>query len=375
MFEPSRSTEYILLLFVPKHAPFNLWDRDSRRGVKLYVRRVFILDDAEQLMPRYLRFVRGVVDSNDLPLNISREILQHNKVIDTIRATAVKKLLGLFEDLVAEGKYAEIWTTFGRVIKEGIIEDTANRERIAKLLRFSSTRTDSETEDVSLDDYVGRMKEGQKDIYYLIAEGFLTAKNSPHIEVFREKGIEVLLLSDPVDEWVVTHLAEYDGKSLKSVSKGDLDLGTLEDKDEKKRAEETAGEYQDLIARVKKSLDTRVKDVRVTHRLTSSPACLVADEHGLGANLERLLKSAGQEVSASPPILEINPSHPIVQRLRDQEGGARFDDWARILFDQALLSEGGKLEDPAGFVHRLNEMFLVMAGGAASAPHEAEETH
>ena len=219
------------------------------------------------------------------------------------------------------------------------------------------------------------MKEGQKDIYYLIAESFLTAKNSPHLEVFRKKGIEVLLLSDPVDEWVVTHLAEYDGKSLKSVSKGDLDLGTLEDKDEKKRAEETAGEYQDLIARVKKSLDTRVKDVRVTHRLTSSPACLVADEHGLGANLERLLKSAGQEVPASPPILEINPSHPIVQRLRDQDGGARFDDWARILFDQALLSEGGKLEDPAGFVHRLNEMFLVMAGGAASAPHEAEETH
>ena len=367
--------EYILLLFVPKHPPFDLWDRDSRRGVKLYVRRVFILDDAEQLMPRYLRFVRGVVDSNDLPLNISREILQHNKVIDTIRATAVKKILGLFEDLVAEGKYAEVWTTFGRVIKEGIIEDTPNRERIAKLLRFSSTHTDSETEDVSLDDYVGRMKEGQKDIYYLIAESFLTAKNSPHLEVFRKKGIEVLLLSDPVDEWVVTHLAEHDGKSLKSVSKGDLDLGTLEDKDEKKRAEETAGEYQDLIARVKKSLDTRVKDVRVTHRLTSSPACLVADEHGLGANLERLLKSAGQEVPASPPILEINPSHPIVQRLRDQDGGARFDDWARILFDQALLSEGGKLEDPAGFVHRLNEMFLVMAGGAASAPHEAEETH
>ncbi len=366
--------EYTLLLFVPKRPPFDLWDRDARRGVKLYVRRVFILDDAEQLMPRYLRFVRGVVDSNDLPLNLSREILQHNKVIDTIRATAVKKLLGLFEELVTEGKYPEMWTTFGRVIKEGIIEDTPNRERIGKLLRFSSTHTDSKTEEVSLADYVGRTTEGQKDIYYLIAESFQTAKNSPHLEVFRKKGIEVLLLSDPVDEWVVTHLAEYDGRSLQSVSKGDLDLGTLEDRDEKKRAEEMAGEHKELIARVKKSLEPRVKDVRVTHRLTSSPACLVADEHGLGANLERLLKSAGQEVPTSPPILEINPSHPIVQRLRDQDGGARFDDWARILFDQALLSEGGRLEDPAGFVHRLNEMFLVMAGGADPTAGEPEKT-
>ncbi len=365
--------EYTLLLFIPKRPPFDLWDRESRRGVKLYVRRVFILDDAEQLMPRYLRFVRGVVDSNDLPLNISREILQHNKVIDTIRATAVKKILGLFEDLVTEGKYGEVWKTFGRVIKEGIIEDSPNREKIAKLLRFSSTHTDAEWEEVSFDDYIGRMKEGQKDIYYLIADSFLTAKNSPHLEVFRKKGIEVLLLWDPVDEWVVTHLAEHDGKPLKSVSKGELDLGALEDQEEKKRGAELAGEHKDLVERVKKSLDTRVKEVRVTHRLTSSPACLVADEHGLGANLERLLKAAGQEVQATPPILEINPTHPIVQRLRDEASGARFDDWACILFDQALLSEGGKLDDPAGFVHRLNEMFLVMAGSAAGAPG-AQET-
>ncbi len=365
--------EYTLLLFIPKRPPFDLWDRDSRRGVKLYVRRVFIMDDAEQLMPRYLRFVRGVVDSNDLPLNISREILQHNKIIDTIRATGVKKVLGLFEELVTEGKYAEVWKTFGRVIKEGIIEDTQNRDKLAKLLRFASTHTDTEDEDHSVDDYLGRMQEGQKDIYYQIADSFLTAKNSPHLEVFRKKGIEVLLLSDPVDEWFVTHLGEYEGKSLKSVSKGELDLGTLEDKDEKKRAEELAGAQKELVARVKKSLDARVKEVRVTHRLTSSPACLVADEHGLGANLERLLKSAGQEVQAAPPILEINPSHPIVQRLGEEASGARFDDWAQILFDQALLSEGGKLDDPAGFVHRLNEMFLVMAGGAGSAPSESPE--
>jgi molecular chaperone HtpG len=354
--------EYTLLLFVPQRPPFDLWDRDSRHGVKLYVRRVFILDDAEQLLPRYLRFVRGVVDSNDLPLNLSREILQHNKVIDTIRATAVKKLLGLFDEMVAEGRYAEVWDTFGRVIKEGIIEDPQNRERIAKLLRFSSTLADSEREEVSLDDYVARMKEGQKDLYYLVAESFLTAKNSPHLEVFRQKGIEVLLLSDPVDEWVVTHLAQHDGKSLRSASKGDLDLGGLADPEDQKRTEETASEYQDLVERIKKGLDGKVKDVRITHRLTSSPACLVADEHALGANLERLLKSAGQEVPVSPPILEINPDHPIVRRLKDEQSGPRFDDWGRILFDQALLSEGGKLDDPAGFVHRLNEMFLVMTG-------------
>ncbi len=355
--------DYTLLLFLPKHAPFDLWDPERRRGIKLFVRRVFIMDDATQLMPRYLRFVRGVVDSNDLPLNISREILQDNKIIDGMRAGAVKKVLGLLEELVTKGEYGAFWKTFGRVLKEGLIEDHSNRDRLAKLVRFSSTHTDSEEQEVSLDDYVTRMKEGQSAIYYVVADGFATAKNSPHLEVFRKKGIEVLLLSDPVDDWAVTQLTEYNGKPLKSVSKGALDLGTLEDKKDKAAAE--AGEYKDLVERIRKSLAERVKEVRVTHRLTTSPACLVADEHELGAHLERLLKAAGQDVPATPPILEINPEHPIVRRLRREQEGPRFEDWARILFDQALLSEGGRLDDPAGFVHRLNEMFLVISGEAA----------
>ncbi|MFH0341501.1 MAG: molecular chaperone HtpG [Chromatiales bacterium] len=354
--------EYTLLLFLPKHAPFDLWDPERRRGVKLFVRRVFIMDDATQLMPRYLRFVRGIVDSNDLPLNISREILQDNKIIDGMRAGAVKKVLGLLEELVTKGEYGAFWKIFGRVFKEGLIEDHSNRDRLAKLVRFSSTHTDSQEHEVSLDDYVTRMKEGQSAIYYVVADGFATAKNSPHLEVFRKKGIEVLLLSDPVDDWAVTQLTEYNGKPLKSVSKGALDLGTLADKEDKAAAETEAGEYKDLVERIRKSLAERVKEVRVTHRLTTSPACLVADEHELGAHLERLLKAAGQDVPATPPILEINPEHPIVRRLRREQQGPRFEDWARILFDQALLSEGGRLDDPAGFVHRLNEMFLVMSG-------------
>jgi molecular chaperone HtpG len=274
-------------------------------------------------------------------------------------------VLGLFEELVEKGEYDKVWKTFGRVIKEGIIDEPANRDRIARLLRFSSTYNDSETQEVSLEDYVKRMKEVQKCIFYVIAESFATAKNSPHLEIFRKKGIEVLLLSEPVDEWVVAHLHEFDGKQLKSVSKGELDLGALEDKEEKQQIREAAGEYQDLIERIKKSLEGRVKEVRVSHRLTASPACLVVDEHELGTNLERLLKAVGQEVTSTPPILEINPTHPIIQHLRTEREGPRFDDWARILFDQALLSEGGRLEDPAGFVHRLNEMFLVMSGTKA----------
>jgi len=281
-----------------------------------------------------------------------------------MRAGAVKKVLGLLEELVTKGEYGVFWKTFGRVLKEGFIEDASNRDRLAKLARFSSTHTDNEEQEVSLDDYVTRMKEGQSAIYYVVADGFATAKNSPHLEVFRKKGLEVLLLSDPVDEWAVTHLTEYSGKPLKSVSKGALDLGALEDKDDKAAAETEAGEYKDLVERIRKSLAERVKEVRVTHRLTISPACLVADEHELGANLERLLKAAGQDLPATPPILEINPEHPIVRRLRREVEGPRFEDWARILFDQALLSEGGRLDDPAGFVHRLNEMFLVMSGEA-----------
>ncbi len=354
--------EYTLLLFIPKHAPFDLGDAESRRGVKLYVRRVFIMDDAQTLMPRYLRFVRGIVDSNDLPLNISREILQHHKTIDQIRAGATKKVLGLLEELAGKGEYEAVWKEFGRIIKEGVIEDPQNRDRIAKLCRFSSTRTDSPAQDVSLDEYLARVKEGQDHIYYAIGEAFATVKSSPHLEVFRNKDIEVLLLCDPVDEWVVTHLGSYGGKSLHSVSKGELDLGRLEEAGDKEAARAAAGELGTLIERIGKVLDRRVKSVRITHRLTTSPACLVADEHELGTHMERLLKAVGQEVEAKPPILEINPSHPIIRRLKEEQEGGRFDDWARILFDQALLSEGGRLEDPAGFVHRLNEMFLVMSG-------------
>ena len=345
--------EYTQLLYVPSHAPFDLWDRQQRHGIKLYVRRVFIMDDAEQLMPAYLRFVRGVVDSADLPLNVSREILQESKDIEAIRAGCTKKVLGLLEDLAGtddaaqKEKFSTFWKEFGNVLKEGVGEDFANKERIGKLLRFATTHDDSEAQTVSLADYVARMKEGQDKIYYITADSFNAARNSPHLEVFRKKGVEVLLLTDRVDEWVVSHLTEFDGKQLVSVAKGGLDLGKLEDEAEKKEQEKEAGELKDLIAKIKQSLGERVKDVRVTHRLTDSPACLVADEHDIGGNLSRMLKAAGQKVPASKPILEINPKHPVVLRLRNED--QRFDDWALVLFDQALLAEGGQLDDPAGF--------------------------
>ncbi|MGH8582053.1 MAG: molecular chaperone HtpG [Gammaproteobacteria bacterium] len=357
--------EYTLLLFIPRRAPFDLWDPHQRRGVKLYVRRVFIMDDAEHLMPRYLRFVRGVADCADLPLNVSREILQHSKAIDTIRAAATKKVLGLLEELAGKNEYADFWKTFGRALKEGVVEDAANRERIAKLLRCSSTHDDAEAQSVSLDDYIGRMREGQQHVFYIVAEGYSTARNSPHLEVFRKNGIEVLLLSDPIDEWLVTHLDEYQGKRLKSVSKGELDLGAIGAPGGQQGIAQAGEEYQGLAERIKQSLAARVKEVRITHRLTTSPACLVADEHELGAHLERLLKSVGQDVNAVPPILEINPGHPLIRRINQEAPGKRFDDWASILFDQALLSEGGRLEDPAGFVHRLNELLLTMHGREA----------
>ncbi|MFA5529541.1 MAG: molecular chaperone HtpG [Thiohalomonadaceae bacterium] len=353
-------TEYTSLLYVPKRAPFDLWDRERRRGVKLYVRRVFIMDDAEQLMPAYLRFVRGIIDSNDLPLNVSREILQHNKVIDTIRNGSVKKVLGLLEDLAKNEpeKYKEFWNEFGKVMKEGPGEDFANREQIARLLRFASTRNDTPDQTVSLADYVAAMKEGQDKIYYVTADSFAAAKHSPHLEVFRKKGVEVLLLTDRVDEWLMSSLTEFEGKELQSVTKGALDLGKLEDEEEKKAQEQAAEELKPLVERVQKVLDAEVKEVRVTHRLTDSPACLVAGEHDMSANLERILKSVGQQVSGSKPILELNPTHPLVTRLRDEGDEQRFSDWAHILFDQALLAEGGQLEDPAGFVARLNQLLL-----------------
>ncbi len=355
-------SEYTQLLYVPARAPFDLWDRDHRHGVKLYVRRVFIMDDAEQLLPNYLRFVRGVVDSSDLPLNVSREILQESKDVETIRKGCVNKMLGLLEDLAEnqKEKYATFWKEFGRVLKEGVGEDHANKERIARLLRFASTLAGTEEQNVGLADYVARMKDGQEKIYYITADSFAAAKNSPHLEIFRKKGIEVLLLSDRVDEWVGSNLPEFDGKPLASVAKGDLDLGKLADED-KKEQEKEAGEYKELIGKIGKSLGDQVKEVRVTFRLTSSPACLVADEHGMSANLERMLKAAGQNVPGSKPILEINPHHPLVQRLKGEADEARFGDWSHILFDQALLAEGGQLDDPATFVKRLNELLLAMA--------------
>jgi len=359
--------EFTQLLYIPARAPFDLWDREHRRGIKLYVRRVFIMDDAEQLLPVYLRFVRGVIDSNDLPLNVSREILQESKDIETMRAANVKRVLSMIEDLAENNKekFAILWKEFGKVIKEGVVEDHGNRERIAKVLRFSSTHTDTDVQEVSLADYVSRMKPEQEKIYFVTAETFAAAKNSPHLEVFRKKGVEVLLMHERVDEWVSQHLTEFEGKKLQSVAKGRLELGKLEDEAEKKEQEKEEGESKPLLERIKKSLGESVKDVRVTLRLTDSPACLVADEYDLGANFQRLLKSAGQDVPASKPILEINPHHPLVQRLKDESDEARFDDLTKVLFDQSLLAEGGQLEDPAGFVKRLNQLMLALGRPAS----------
>jgi molecular chaperone HtpG len=359
--------EYTTLYFIPARAPFDLWDRESRHGVKLYVRRVFIMDDAEQLLPRYLRFVRGVVDTSDLPLNISREILQHNKAIDTIRAASTKKILGLIEGLAGKDDYGKLWKEFGRVLKEGIVDDADNRDTLAKLLRFASTHDDDAQQRVSLAEYVGRMVEGQDAIYYLVADNLATARNSPHLEIFRKKGIEVLLMFDPIDEWVVSSLTEFEGKPLKSVTKGDLELGKLDDEAAKEQVKEAKAEYKDLLGRIRKLLDKDIKDVRLSHRLTSSPACLVADEHDMSGNLERILKAVGQEIDAAKPILEINPEHMLVRRLREEQDDARFNDWVRILFEQSLLAEGGKLEDPAAFVRRLNEMFLALTDGTSAS--------
>ena len=358
--------EYTNLLYIPKNAPFDLWDRNAKHGIKLYVKRVFIMDDAEKLMPTYLRFVRGVVDSADLPLNVSREILQESKDIDTIRAGCTKKVLTLLESLANsdeaadKDKYAEFWKAFGKVLKEGVGEDFANKDKIAGLLRFASTKLDTPDEVVSLADYIGRMKEGQDKIYFVTAETFNAAKNSPHLEVFRKKGIEVLLLTDRVDEWVTGNLTEFDGKAMVSVAKGGLDLGALEDEAEKQEVEKAADEYKELVDKMKASLGERVKDVKVTLRLTDSPACLVADEHDLGMNLARILKAAGQNAPVSKPILEINPNHPAVLRLKYED--KHFDDWAAVLFDQALLAEGGTLDDPATFVKRINQLMMAMSG-------------
>jgi len=356
-------SEFTQLLFIPKKAGFDLWDRNKRNGIKLYVKRVFIMDDAEQLMPTYLRFVSGVIDSADLPLNVSREILQESRDVKAIRESSTKRVLGMLEDLAnsedasKKQQYAEFWQEFGQVLKEGIGEDSGNQERIAKLARFASTHSNSAEQTVSLADYVSRMKEGQDKIYYVTGDSYTAAKNSPHLEIFRKKGVEVLLLSDRVDEWMLSFFPEFEGKSLVSVAKGGLDLGALADEAEKKEQKETEEQYKDLIERMKKTLDSKVKDVRITFRLTDSPACLVADEHELSGNLLRMLKAAGQQAPDTKPILEINPQHPLVLKLKYED--KQFDDWATILFDQALLAEGGQLQDPAAFVKRINQMLLA----------------
>jgi molecular chaperone HtpG len=359
-------SEYTQLLYIPSRAPFDMWDRNKRGGIKLYVKRVFIMDDAEQLMPVYLRFVKGIIDTNDLPLNVSREILQESRDIKAIREGSTKRVLGMLEELAnAEGeddssakqeKFAGFWKEFGQVLKEGIGEDASNKDRIAKLLRFASTHNDSDAQNVSLADYLSRVKEGQDKIYFVTADSYIAAKNSPHLEIFRKKGVEVLLLTDRVDEWMLSFLTEFEGKELVSVAKGDLDLGKLEDEAEKKQHEETETEFKDLVEKMKVALADKAKDVRVTFRLTDSPACLVADDNELSGNLMRMLKAAGQSAPESKPILEVNPDHPLVQKLKYED--SKFADWSHILFDQAMLAEGGSLVDPAGFVKRLNEMLL-----------------
>ncbi|MGB2819073.1 MAG: molecular chaperone HtpG [Burkholderiaceae bacterium] len=352
-------SEYIQLLYLPERAPFDLWDRNQRHGIKLYVRRVFIMDDAEQLMPPYLRFVRGVIDSNDLPLNVSREILQESRDVKAIREGSTKRVLSLLEDLAEnqKEKYAGFWKEFGQVLKEGVGDDAANRERIAKLLRFRSTAHEDEPA-VALADYVGRMKDGQKHVYFVTADTLEAARSSPHLEIFRKKGVEVLLLTDRVDEWMLSFLTEFDGKTLTSVAKGSLDLDELADEAEKAAQAKTGDEYKALVEKAKSALADRVKDVRVTFRLTDSPACLVADEHEMSGHLQRLLKAAGQKAPTARPILELNPHHPLVQRLKDEPQETRVKDWLDLLVDQAVLAEGGQLDDPGAFVKRLNGMLL-----------------
>ncbi|MFA7350360.1 MAG: molecular chaperone HtpG [Methylotenera sp.] len=350
--------EYISLLYIPGKAPFDLYDRERRHGIKLYVKRVFIMEDAEKLMPQYLRFVRGVIDTSDLPLNVSREILQSSRDVEAIKAGSVKKVLGLLEDM-AENKpddYAKFYKEFGRVLKEGPGEDFANKEKIASLLRFASTKADTDVQDVSLKDYIARMQPEQDVIYYITADSFAAAQHSPHLEIFRKKGIEVLLMSDRVDEWLLGSLAEFDGKKLQSIAKGDLDLGKLESDTEKEIQKKIEEEAKTLVERIKQTLGSQVKDVRVTHRLTDSPACLVSDAQDLSGNLARMLKAAGQNAPEAKPILEINPAHKLVKRLESETADGLFGDLAHVLFDQALLAEGGMLDDPASFVKRMNSL-------------------
>ncbi len=355
--------DYTSLLYIPARAPYDLYNRDASRGLKLYVQRTFIMDDAEQFLPLYLRFIKGVVDSNDLSLNVSREILQKDPNIDSMRSALTKRVLDMLSKMAKSEpeNYTTFWKEFGQVIKEGPAEDFANREKIAKLLRFASTHTDTAEQIHSLDDYVARIKEGQEKIYYIAAENFNTAKSSPHLEVFRKKGIEVLLLSDRVDEWLMSHLQEFEGKSFQDVGKGELDLGKLDTEEEKQAQEKVAEQLKPLLERVKTALGEEVSEVRITHRLTDSPACVVVGQFDMGAQMRRILESAGQKVPDAKPIFELNPDHPLVKKLETEANDGRFGDLAHILFDQANLAEGAQLQDPAAYVQRLNKLLLELS--------------
>ncbi len=351
--------EYTSLLYIPARAPFDMWEREQKHGVKLYVRRIFIMDEADKLMPRYLRFVKGVVDSDDLPLNVSREILQHDKKIDSIRNANTKRVLGLLEKMAKDDaeKYQSFWKEFGKVIKEGPAEDIANKEKLGELLRFATTKSEGKEQTVSLDEYIGRMQEKQEKIYYITADSYAAASNSPHLEIFKKKDVEVLLLTDRVDEWLVSHFTDYQGKHLQSVAKGELDLGELKDQDEEER-KKVAEEHQGMVERIKSALGDMVKEVRVSQRLTESPACLVVGDYDMSANLQRVFAQLGQDAPNVKPILEVNPDHPLVVKMEQEPDEDLFADLAKILFDQALLAEGGQLEDPAAFVRRLNKLML-----------------
>ncbi|AXS81660.1 molecular chaperone HtpG [Marinobacter sp. Arc7-DN-1] len=355
--------DYTSLLYIPARAPFDLYNREAPRGLKLYVQRVFIMDDAEQFLPLYLRFAKGVIDSNDLSLNVSREILQNDSTVESIRTAVTKRVLDMLSKLAKKDpeQYQKFWGEFGTVLKEGPAEDFSNREKIAGLLRFASTHTGESTQNVSLDEYIGRMKEGQKKLYYITADNFTAAKSSPHLEVFRKKGIEVLILSDRIDEWMMGYLNEYDDKQFQDVARGDLDLGEVETEEDKKHKEEAAEEHKDLLERIKNALNDRVQEVRVTNRLTDSPACLVVGDFDMGAQMKKIMEAAGQKVPDSKPIFEINVDHPLVQRLESEKGDERFSELSAVLLDQATLASGEQLQDPGAYVTRLNRLLLELA--------------
>ena len=355
--------EYTSLIYIPERAPFDLWNRETSRGLKLYVQRVFIMDDAEQFLPLYLRFIKGVIDSNDLSLNVSREILQSDKAVESMKSAITKRVLDMLSKLAKNKpeEYQKFWGEFGQVLKEGPAEDFANKEKIAKLLRFATTHNNVEEQNQSLDDYISRMQEGQDKIYYIAASQFSTAQSSPHLEIFRKKGIEVVLLYDRVDEWLISHLNEFDGKSFQDVAKGELDLGDVDSEEDKAKQEEVVEKSKDLVERIKKSIEESVEDVRVTHRLTDSPACLVVGQHDMGAQMRRIMEAAGQKVPETKSILEINPTHPLIQKLDQESDEDRFSDLSYIIFEQANLAEGGELTDPSGYVSKLNKLLLELS--------------